>query len=189
MSGALPTPTTLPGEPTDDADSWLVVIGAQRIFADPDSPWGSPMWPEVVAPLRHLAAAYGDRVVFTRFVADPTLGGSWGPYYRQWPFALVPDDDPLYALVPELEGISTHLVTAPTFGTWNTAMRAIVGPRPTLTLAGVPTDRCIIATALPAADAGATVKIAAWACAGSTPENHRRALDSMALFRPLITIV
>ena len=45
----------------------------------------------------------------TRFVADPSLGGSWGPYYRDWPFALVPDDDPLYAVVPELADVAGHV--------------------------------------------------------------------------------
>ena len=112
--------------------------------------------PEIAA----LAAAYGpERTVVTRFVARPDLGGSWAPYFRDWPFALVPDDDPLYDVVAEL-----------------------------LTLAGVSTDCCVLSTALPAADAGATIRIAAAACAGSTPENHQRALEAMALFGPQIVL-
>ena len=58
------------------------------------------------------------RTVVTRFVADPALGGSWGPYYRDWPFALVPGTDPLYAVVPELADVADHVVTAGTFGKW-----------------------------------------------------------------------
>ena len=81
-----------------------------------------------------------------------------------------------------------HVVTEATFGKWGARLRAVVGEQPRLTLAGVATDCCVIATALPAADAGATVRIAADACAGSTPENHQRALDAMALFGPQITI-
>ena len=46
----------------------------------------------------------------------------------------------------------------------------------------------MIATAIPAADAGATVRVLADACAGSTPENHERALAAMALFAPQIVI-
>ena len=42
--------------------------------------------------------------VYARLMADPTLGGSWGPYYDDWPFAVVADDDPLYAVVPGLAG-------------------------------------------------------------------------------------
>ena len=38
-------------------DAWLVVIDPQRIFADPSSPWGSPMFPDIVEPVRRLAAA------------------------------------------------------------------------------------------------------------------------------------
>ncbi len=171
-----------------DPPGWLVVVDPQRIFADPASPWGSPMWPDVVEPIRRLAAAYGDRVVVTRFVADPGLGGSWVPYYERWGFALVPGTDPLYAVVPELAGIGGRRVTAPTFGKWE-PLREVTGPTPTITLTGVSTDCCVIATALPAADAGATVRVAADACAGSTVENHERALAALELFAPQIRVI
>lgn len=181
-------------EPAHDKE-WLVVIDPQRIFADPSSPWGSPMWAGAVSRIVRLVAAYGERVVLTRFVADPHMGGSWGPYYEEWPFALVPDGNPLYAVVRELGDIDAaasrdgRVVTAPTFGKWNADLRAVVGDQPSLRLAGVSTDCCVIATALPAADAGATIRVDAAACAGSTPDNHQRALDGMALFGPQITII
>jgi nicotinamidase-related amidase len=41
---------------------------------------------------------------------------------------------------------------------------------------------------LAAADAGVRVRVVADACAGASDEDHRRALDAMALYRPLITI-
>ena len=181
MSSALPSP--LPGE-------WLVVIDAQAIFASPAvSPWGSPLWASTVPRIVELAAAYGPtRTVLTRFVADPGLGGSWTPYYQEWPFALVPDSDPLYAVVPELVDAARHTVTAPTFGKWTADLRAVVGEQPRLALAGVSTDCCVISTALPAADAGAFVRVVASCCAGSSGENHERAIEAMALFGPQITI-
>ena len=97
-------PTTAP----DPEDGWLVVIDPQVVFADPGaSPWGSPMWAATVPRIAELAASFGPaRTVVTRFVADPSLGGSWEPYYRDWPFALVPDSDPLYAVVPELADVA-----------------------------------------------------------------------------------
>lgn len=171
-------------------DGWLVVIDAQTVFADPDtSPWGSPMWAAAVPRIRELAEAHGPaRTILTRFVADPGLGGSWVPYYEEWPFALVPGTDPLYDVVPLLADLTEHVVTAGTFGKWP-VLGDIVGDDARLTLTGVATDCCVISTALPAADAGATVRVVADACAGSTPENHERALAAMALFGPQITIV
>lgn len=168
---------------------WLVVIDAQTVFADQaTSPWGSPMWAAVVPRIRDLAAAYGrSRTILTRFVADPGIGGSWAPYYQEWPFALVSDEDPLYAVVPELADVAAHVLTAGTFGKWP-VLRHLVGDDAHLTLVGVATDCCVISTALPAADAGATVRVVADACAGSTPENHAQALAAMALFGPQITI-
>jgi nicotinamidase-related amidase len=169
-------------------DAWLVVIDAQRVFAHPTSPWGSVMWPGAVEPIRRLAAAFGDRVIFTRFVAHPEPTGSWVPYYTQWPFALVPDGDPLYAVVSELEGLARHTFTAHTFGKWNADLIAHTGPTPTLVLAGVSTDCCVISTALPAADAGALVLVAADACAGSSEEAHDNALYAMKLYEPMIEL-
>jgi nicotinamidase-related amidase len=168
---------------------WLVVVDPQAVFADPrTSPWGSAMWGDAVGNVTALATAYGPaRTVVTRFVADPSLGGSWGPYYRAWPFALVPDSDPLYAVVPELAGAAEHVVTAGTFGKWP-VLRELLGDDAHVTLTGVSTDCCVLSTALPAADAGATVRVVASACAGSTPENHARALAAMALYGPQITL-
>ena len=173
-----------------ERDGWLVVVDPQTVFADPGtSPWGSPMFAGAVARMRSLAEEFGpERTVVTRFVADPGLGGSWGPYYREWPFALVPDDDPLYAVVPELAGCAGHVVTAGTFGKWP-VLSGLVTPGAHVTLAGVATDCCVVSTVLPMADAGVTVEVVADACAGSTPENHQRALDVMALFAPQVTLV
>ncbi|WP_353951381.1 cysteine hydrolase [Knoellia sp. S7-12] len=174
-------------EPLDD--EWLVIIDPQLVFADPgSSPWGSPMWAETVPRIARLATAYAGRVVVTRFVADPSLGGSWGPYYDAWPFALVPDDHPLYAVVPELVGLADHVVTEGTFGKWGPRLRSVIGEQPRIALAGVATDCCVIATAMPAGDAGASVRVIAQACAGSSVEKHEQALGAMEMFAPQILI-
>ena len=171
-------------------EPWLVVIDPQTLFADPAaSPWGSPMFADVVVTIRRLVDAHPGRVVITRFVADEEPTGSWVPYYREWPFAQVPDADPLYAVVPELADVDALVVTEPTFGKWRDMLQAVVGETPHLRLAGVATDCCVIATALPAADDGAFVEVVTDACAGSTPENHALALQQMALFAPQVTQV
>lgn len=169
-------------------DAWLVVIDPQRIFAAPDSPWGSPMFGYILDPVRRLAAAAGERTVVTRWVAPDPAHGSWAAYLEAWPFADVPPDDRLFDVVDELQDLTSTIVTAPTFGKWGPALAEVTGPTPHLVLAGVSTDCCVISTALAAADAGATVTIVSDACAGSTPENHQSALDVMALFPPQITI-
>ena len=178
-----------PDHPQTLGDDWLVIIDPQVVFADPQaSPWGSSMWAGAVGHIATLAAASTpSRTIITRFVADPGLGGSWGPYYEEWPFALVPDGDPLYAVVPELAGVAEHVVTAGTFGKWP-VLRDLVGDGARLTLTGVSTDCCVVSTVLPAADAGATITVVADACAGSTPENHAAALQVMGLYPPQVTL-
>jgi nicotinamidase-related amidase len=169
-------------------DAWLVVIDAQRIFASPDSQWGSPMFPAIVDPVRRLAAAAAERTVVTRWVPATEPQGSWAAYLEAWPFADVPEDDPLLALVPELADLGKQVVSLPTFGKWGYALQAVTGPLPHLVLTGVSTDCCVISTALAAADAGATITVVTDACAGSTPENHQAAMDVMALYPPQITL-
>jgi nicotinamidase-related amidase len=169
-------------------DAWLVVIDPQRIFAAPDSPWRSPMFGDILEPVRRLAGAAGERTVVTRWVAPHPAHGSWAAYLEAWPFADVPPDDRLLDVVDELADLARTVVTAPTFGKWGAALAEVTGPTPHLVLAGVSTDCCVISTALSAADAGATVTVVTDACAGSTPENHRSALDVMALYPPQITL-
>jgi nicotinamidase-related amidase len=151
---------------------WLVVIDGQRIFADPDSDWGSAMWPDALSAVQPLLPAYPGRTILTRWV-PPTGGervGSWDAYMEMWPFADRPADDPYFDLVPELKGVDAIVVDAPTFGKWD-AIRGITGDAPHLVIVGVSTDCCVISTVLPAADAGATVTVVAAGCAGSyTPQ-------------------
>ncbi len=170
------------------SDAWLVVIDPQRIFADPTSQWGSSMFSTIVDPVRRLAAAAADRTVVTRWVPSRDPRGSWEAYLKAWPFADVPEDDPLLELVPELAGVGREVVSVPTFGKWGLELEAVTGSTPHLVLVGVATDCCVISTALAAADAGATITVVTDACAGSTPENHRAAMDVMALYPPQITL-
>ena len=172
-------------------DAWLVVIDPQRIFADPASEWGSPMFPAVVDPVRRLAAAAGPRTLLTRWVPDPDPQGSWRAYLEAWPFADVPADDPLLDVVPELADLvdtAAGVVSLPTFGKWGPDLEAVTGAVPRLVLTGVATDCCVVSTALAAADAGASVTVVTDACAGSTPENHAAALTVMGLYPPQITL-
>ena len=169
-------------------EPWLVVIDPQRIFASPDSPWGSPMFPGIVEPVRRLAGAHRGRTVLTRWVAPERPAGSWALYMAEWPFAQRPADDPLFGLGDEVADLADHVVTAPTFGKWGPDLVALAGATPHLVLAGVSTDCCVVSTALAAADAGATVTLVSDACAGSTPENHAAALHVMGLYPPQITV-
>ena len=166
--------------------SLLVAIDLQHVFADASSPWASAEFARAAEGTARLLPRFGERVVTTRFVAPAEPSGAWVPYYREWPFALVPDEDPLYELVPGFEGHRT--VTAPTFGKWGAELEAQLDESRSLVLTGVSTDCCVIATALAAADAGVQVRVVADACAGASEADHARALDAMALFAPLITL-
>lgn len=167
------------------SDPWLVVIDMQRVFAY-DSPWASPDYATAADGVERLLPSFGERVVLTRYVAPARPEGAWVPYFEQWPFALVPDDDPLYELV--LDPGDHPVVTRTTFGKWGPELAEATGGAGELVLTGVSTDCCVISTALAAADAGIRVRVVADACAGASPADHRRALDAMALYAPLIEI-
>ncbi|HEY0373235.1 MAG TPA: isochorismatase family protein [Amnibacterium sp.] len=166
----------------------LVVVDMQHVCADPASPWGTPDYAAAAAGVRRLLPAFAGATVWTRFVAPEQPEGAWRAYYDEWPFALVPDSDPIWAIDPALGPGADPVVSAPTFGKWGDALAAAVGDAERLVVVGVSTDCCVLSTALAAADAGRAVVVAADACAGASAADHERALAAMALYTPLITI-
>ncbi|MDO5533186.1 MAG: isochorismatase family protein [Propionibacteriaceae bacterium] len=171
------------------SEPWLVVIDAQRIFADPDSEWGSPMWPDAEPRIRDLVGHFAGRTILTRWV-PPAAGarvGSWDAYMQAWPFADRPAEDPYFDLLTAFAEADALVLDAPTFGKWD-ALAPVVGEAAHLVIAGVSTDCCVISTVLAAADAGATLTVVADACAGSTPENHAAAVTVMGLYPPQVTL-
>ncbi|MCW2698843.1 MAG: Isochorismatase-like hydrolase [Blastococcus sp.] len=166
-------------------EGWLVVVDLQRVFGDPGSPWAAPRFAEVRPPIHRLADAFGERVVFTRFLAPAEPIGAWQAYYEQFAFALQPPDSALYDLVDDPAG--RPVVSATTFGKWGPDLAAVVGGGP-LTVTGVATDCCVISTVLPAADAGVPVRVVTDACAGSTDDDHDRAIRVMSLYAPLVEL-
>jgi nicotinamidase-related amidase len=173
-----------------DAGEWLVAIDLQRVFGDPSSEWTAPRYAAAAANAVRLAERFGDRSVFTRFVAPAEPTGAWLAYYEGYPWALQPPDAPLYELTDEVAAVAagSPTVEAPTFGKWVPQLRAVVGEQPSLVVAGVATDCCVISTVLAAADAGASIRVVTDACAGSSDDNHRKALDVMSLYGPLVTL-
>jgi nicotinamidase-related amidase len=166
-------------------EGWLVVIDLQHVFGDADSPWTAPRFEEVRPRINRLVEAFGDRVAWTRFVAPAEPVGAWKEYYEQFDFALQPPDAQLYRLV---EDPGAHpVVEATTFGKWGPELAGIVGEGP-LTVVGVATDCCVISTVLPAADAGVPVRVVSDACAGSSDEDHDRAVRIMGLYAPLVEV-
>ncbi|MGY1827359.1 MULTISPECIES: cysteine hydrolase family protein [unclassified Blastococcus] len=168
----------------DGHEGWLVVVDLQHVFGEQDSPWTAPRFEEVRPRIRRLVDAFGERVVWTRFVAPAEPVGAWKEYYAKYDFALQPPDAHCYQLV---EDPGTHpVVDATTFGKWGPELAAVVGEGP-LTVAGVATDCCVVSTVLPAADAGVHVRVVTDACAGAGDEEHERALRLMAGYAPLVS--
>ncbi|MFJ3382745.1 MULTISPECIES: cysteine hydrolase family protein [unclassified Curtobacterium] len=173
---------------TDTDGAWLVAIDMQHVFTG-DSPWATPGYDRAAAGIERLLPRFAGRTVCTRFVAPEHPQGAWVDYYRDWPFALVPADDPLYDLTEPFAALDGPVVTATSFGKWGTGLQSVVGAEPHLVLTGVSTDCCVLSTALAAADAGVRVTVVADACAGVSDADHERALDVMRLYGPLVTVV
>jgi nicotinamidase-related amidase len=149
----------------------LVIVDAQRVFTEPQSPWCTPGAAGALAGMRRLAEAFGERTVLTRFVPPAEPGGSWRDYYAHWDFAR--EAGPQWELVSPWTGADS--VDVPTFSKWGPELAARVGAEPRLVLCGLSTDCCVLATALAAIDAGAHVRVVADACAAA-PELHDAAL-------------
>lgn len=168
---------------------WLVVIDMQNIFAEPTSGWATPGYSDASAGIQRLLPHFGDRVVYTRFIAPREPTGAWVSYYQQWQFALAPQDDPMFDVTSEFSTDGHPIVSSEGFGKWGDELASVIRGSSNLVLAGVSTDCCVLSTALPAADAGVHVRVVSDACAGLSEVDHQRALEAMALYAPLIEIV
>ncbi|HEX3782846.1 MAG TPA: isochorismatase family cysteine hydrolase [Pseudonocardiaceae bacterium] len=169
---------------------WLTIIDMQRMFAEPDSEWFTPRFAEIIEPITKLLPAFGDRVVFTRFVAPELPTGAWRAYYDQWPAQLVAADHPMYEIVPELAPEpGAALLSATTFSKWTPELAGLVGAGGQLVLVGVATDCCVLSTAVAAADAGVSVRVVAEACAGANDDSHHKALDILSGYAPMVEVV
>lgn len=176
-----------------DNDEWLVVIDRQKVFAQSDwSAWACAdgSYYATDGPFIRLAKAYGERVAYTRYVAPDEPRDAWVDYFKGWPQFLVAPDDPMYDFTDETAELAQGhpVISRTTFGKWCPELETAIGGAKRIALCGVATDCCVLLTALAAADAGVRVRLVADACAGSTPENQRLALDAMRLFGPLIEV-
>lgn len=174
-------------------DEWLVVIDRQRVFAESEwSAWACPdgSYHTTDEAFARLAKTFGDRVVYTRYVAPEPPQNAWVDYFKDWPQFLVAPDDPMYDLTADTAELAQGhaVVSCDTFGKWGSVLSEAIKGAKKITVCGVATDCCVLTTVLAAADNGVAVRVAADACAGSSPENHQMALSTMALFTPLVTV-
>jgi nicotinamidase-related amidase len=160
-----------------------VVVDMQMVFAK-GAPWATPGFEELEAPLLRLVEAFGERVVFTRFVLPRRPHGSWTSYYQTWPAVTLPEASPLFELVPPWLRMARSVVEKPTFSKWGPELQALAGGSRTLVLCGVSTDCCLLATALAAVDDGMYVHVVSDAAKGATAEAHERVLALVASFAP-----
>ncbi|WP_428926325.1 cysteine hydrolase family protein [Marinibacterium sp. SX1] len=165
---------------------WLFLIDLQPAFSSADSPWFTPGTDALYARLRPLVAAFGPRVLFSRFV--PPEGppeGSWAPYYAEWPFALTAPAS-MWALDDDWAG--GRSIAADTFGKWTPEARAILDGAGEIVIGGVATECCVMNTVLAALDDARQVCLLTDGCAGSTADAHDAAVALMAMRAPQIRL-
>jgi nicotinamidase-related amidase len=143
-----------------EAPDWLVVVDLQ------------------------LVPAFGERVVFTRFVPPRLVEGSWQAYYRRWAFAVREDAETLWDVVDpwrDAPSVASH-----TFSKWSVVKDVLGGSR-RVALCGVSTDCCILGTAFAAVDDGAEVSVVTDACTAD-PALHAHALAVLERRAPQLAL-
>jgi nicotinamidase-related amidase len=166
----------------------LVVIDMQHVFRHQESPWRAEGFDEIVEPVDRLVGAFGERVVFTRYVIPPNPEGSWVTYLELWQEVTKPERRGWFELVEPWGSRRPATLDRARFSKWGPELRGLAGESETLVLCGVATDCCVIDTALPAADDGMFVRIVGDACRGATGEAHERALALASGFAPQIVV-
>lgn len=159
-------------------NKFLVVIDMQNDFID--GPLGTPEAKSIVPKVAEKIKAYKDYVFFTRDChgenfAD-TLEGKKIPSHcitgtDGWKFAPEVDDVVLF----------NRVFDKGSFGSFDIATEIYRRHGVEIEIVGVCTDICVISNALIMRSMMPDIKITvdASCCAGTTPENHKKALDIM----------
>src|SRR3712207_7451417 len=87
-----------------------------------------PRFDEIRPRIRSLVEAFGDRVVFTRFVVPDEPTGAWADYYAKYDYFTQAHAIPLFQL-SEDPG-DRPVVDSPTFGKWVPEVAELVGNGP-----------------------------------------------------------
>ncbi|QEW24053.1 putative hydrolase (plasmid) [Paracoccaceae bacterium] len=167
-------------------EDWLFVIDIQPAFSDPASPWFCAALDAAKANIARLLPAYGDRVLFSRFVPPEQVFGAWIEYYDTWAFALPPEAKPLWS-VDEPWGHYPSMQSH-TLSKWVPAAKQMLPEDATIALCGVSTDCCVMSTALAAIDDGRRVRLIEDACAAGSEEIQRQSVELMRLRAPMLTV-
>jgi nicotinamidase-related amidase len=164
-----------------------VAVDMQVLFAEhPD--WGSPATLEIAPQVARVAAHAGERTIFTRFRAPPTLSeapGRWQAFYRHWPQILAASgNEALFDLLPMLKPFAPPalVIDKRGFSSFETpafaaAVEALAADA--LVLTGVETDVCVLATTLGAVDRGLRAIVVADAVASASRTGHEAALAAI----------
>jgi nicotinamidase-related amidase len=170
------------------SDALLVVIDMQEVFRAPESPWVTPGFDDLWDPIGRLRDAFGARIAYTRFLVPERPAGSWAPYYATFSEVARAERRAWLELAEPYRTWAPATLDRQTFGKWGRQLQAAAGPSETIVLCGVTTDCCVISTALPAADAGAFVRVVGDACRGSSANAHQAALAILSGYAPQIQV-
>ncbi|GAA0196316.1 isochorismatase family cysteine hydrolase [Glutamicibacter creatinolyticus] len=165
----------------------LVVIDMQRIFAEPDSQWYVSTYTAAERVIAGLCKQHEGKVIWTKFMRDPSERGSWAGYYQRWDRCRLDEQSEQWELTAQ-PAKHDEIITLPTFSKWGPELAGLTADCDHLVLTGVATDCCVLSTALGAVDAGKRVTVVADACGGATPEAHEQSLAVLGLLAPMITI-
>lgn len=155
-------------------------IDVQNIFAR-GGVWETPWMEKVLPVISNIAARYGERTVFTRFVT-PTQPedrpGRWQGYFTKWRAATRAELGPdALELVPSLSRYAPPalIVDKPAYsaffgsGLADLLIEKHVG---TVVVTGAETDVCVLSTVLSAVDLGFRVVIVEDALCSSSDTGH-----------------
>jgi nicotinamidase-related amidase len=165
--------TTAPG---------LIIVDAQRIFLDRESPAVLRRAEAVTARLLLLAAVFrarGRPVVFTRHVETPSMARGTVPSFFPRP---ITDDDPLSAIISGLAGHvrADNLLVKDRHDAFSRGLPQILGGVDVLFIAGAQTPLCVLSTALGLARHGIVPAAIHDACAARDPRAHDAAIRCLA---------
>jgi nicotinamidase-related amidase len=164
----------------------LMVIDMQNIFDGRYDKWEIPNFNNVLVPrIREVIDKFSNKkhTILTKFIPK-NENSSWNLYFNHYPEALnFTQKD--YDLV-HFDGCELNVIESHKFSKFSLNKLKYVE---LVYICGVATGCCIMSTALELIDNGIKVTIIADACFDSSIDDHKKALELLSNYYPMISII
>jgi len=167
----------------------LICIDLQKIFDNKDLDWYIDNVNEIANNIVDIHNNF-DKIIYTKYIPNENII-EWKQYYELFPFALLPENQNQYDLLPQLTSIirvNDCTVSTHKFGKYD-VIKHIINHDDEIYVCGISAECCVLSTVLSMVDDGYKINILKDLVKGPNDKLTQNSLDILDSHYPLIKSV